>query len=115
ATSRRRIQRTRRANFPFVWMPIFFAISDRGWSTMITYPCQSFDVSPPHRGHLSSSVIAEQFLHAFGILTTIAYLFFRARPSARARSSSIQSSLPSAGCRIVSLIFDSRGGRSFRE
>src|SRR5438552_2974472 len=39
----------------------------------------------------------------------------RARPSARARSSSIQSSLPSAGCRIVSPIFDSRGARSFRE
>src|SRR5947209_18411970 len=38
---------------------------------MITYPCQSFDVSPPHRGHLSSSVMCPQFLHAFGTFTTM--------------------------------------------
>src|SRR3990172_8825235 len=67
----RRTHRTRRANFPLTWMPIFLAISDRGWSTMITYPCQSFEVSFPHSGHLSSSVMWEQFLHAFGIFTTI--------------------------------------------
>ena len=61
-----RYQRTRSAYFPFVVIAIFFAMSECAWSTTTTYPCQSFDVSFPHRGHLSSSLMKEQWRHARG-------------------------------------------------
>src|SRR5207249_9824155 len=54
--------------------PIFLAISERVWSTTIRYPCQSFEVWPPHRGHTSSSEMKKHFLHAFGTFTAIGSL-----------------------------------------